>query len=187
MQKRTCSTCGKSETRTGSKLTPTIQVNATAFPLKVKQKTTAFKVTGLAAGDYVSSWKSSNTKIVKVSGSANGSNKITAGKKTGNAVITITLKSGLMKKISVKVQKKAVTATKISGVPQKLNLKVKNRFLLKPNLSPITCTDKITYKTSNKKIAAVNGKGQITTKKKGSTIITVKAGKKSVKCKVTVK
>ena len=187
VQKRTCSTCGKSETRTGNKLKPTIQINATSFPLKIKQKTTAFKVTGLANGDSVASWKSSNTKIVKVSGNANGANKITAGKKTGKAVITITLKSGLTKKISVKVQKKAVTAKKITGIPKKLNLKVKKKAVLKPLANPITYTGKVTYKANNKKVATVNGKGQITAKKKGKTVITVKAGKKSVKCMITVK
>ena len=187
VQKRTCSTCGKSETRTGSKLKPTIQVNATSFPVKIKQKTTAFKVTGLANGDSVASWKSSNTKIVKVSGNANGTNKITAGKKTGKAVITITLKSGLTKKISVKVQKKAVTAKKITGIPKKLNLKAKKKTVLKPVLNPITCIEKVTYKTNNKKVATINGKGQITAKKKGKAVVTVKAGKKSVKCMITVK
>lgn len=187
VQKRTCSTCGKSETKTGSKLKPTIQVNATSFPLKINQKTTAFKVGGFAKGDSVASWKSSNTKIVKVSGNANGTNKITAGKKTGKAVITITLKSGLTKKISVTVQKKAVTAKKITGIPKKLNLKAKKKSVLKPVLNPITCTDKVTYKTSNKKIATVNGKGQISTKKKGTAVITVRAGRKTVKCKITVK
>ena len=187
VQKRTCSTCGKSETKNGNKLKPTIQVNATSFPLKINQKTTAFKVGGFAKGDSVASWKSSNTKIVKVSGNANGTNKITAGKKTGKAVITITLKSGLTKKISVTVQKKAVTAKKITGIPKKLNLKAKKKSVLKPVLNPITCTDKITYKTSNKKIATVNGKGQISTKKKGTAVITVRAGRKTVKCKITVK
>ena len=187
VQKRTCSTCGKSETKTGSKLKPTIQVNATSFPLKINQKTTAFKVGGFAKGDSVASWKSSNTKIVKVSGNANGTNKIIAGKKTGKAVITITLKSGLTKKISVTVQKKAVTAKKITGIPKKLNLKAKKKSVLKPVLNPITCTDKVTYKTSNKKIATVNRKGQISTKKKGTAVITVRAGRKTVKCKITVK
>lgn len=187
VQKRTCSTCGKSETKTGSKLKPTIQVNATSFPLKIKQTTTAFKVSGLAKGDSVASWKSSNTKLVKVSGTANGFNKITAGTKTGKAVITITLKSSLTRKISVTVQKKAVTAKKIIGVPKKLNLKTKKKSLLKPVLNPITCTDKVTYKTNNKKVATINSKGQITAKKKGKAVITVKAGKKTVKCTITVK
>ena len=46
---------------------------------------------------------------------------------------------------------------------------------------------KITYTTSNKKVAVVNAKGKITGKKKGTAVIMVKSGKKSVKCKVTVK
>lgn len=187
VQRRTCSHCGKSETRTGNKLAPTIRVNATSFPLKIKQKTTAFKASGFANGDSVASWKSSNTKVVSVSGSANGSCKITAGKKTGKATITITLKSGLKKNISVTVQKKAVDAKKITDVPKSLNLKAKKKASLKPVLNPITCADKVTYKTSNKKVATVTGKGQITAKKKGKAVITVKAGKKTVKCKVTVK
>ena len=43
------------------------------------------------------------------------------------------------------------------------------------------------WKSSNNKIATVDKKGKITAKKKGTTIITVKSGKKTVKCKVTVK
>lgn len=187
VQKRTCSTCKKTETKTGSKLKPTICVNATSFPLKINQKTTAFKVNGFAKGDSVASWKSSNPKVVKVSGSASGSNKITATKKTGKATITITLKSGLKKNITVTVQKKAVAAKKITGVPKNLTLKVKKNTSLKPVLNPITCVDKVTYKTSNNKVAAINSKGKITAKKKGTAVITIKAGKKTVKCKVTVK
>ena len=65
----------------------------------MKQKTKVLKVTGLADGDSIVSWKSSNTKIVKVSGKSNGTSTVTAGKKTGKARITITLKSGLKKNI----------------------------------------------------------------------------------------
>ena len=56
MQKRT-SNKGRQETRTvGSKLTPTIKLNATSIKLKVKQSTTKVQVSGLAAGDRVQSW-----------------------------------------------------------------------------------------------------------------------------------
>lgn len=65
-QKRT-SNKGKTETRTvGSKLTPTIKVTASSIKLKVKQSTTKVKVTGLANGDSIKSWTTSNKKIVKV-------------------------------------------------------------------------------------------------------------------------
>ena len=74
----------------------------------MKQSTSKIKVTGLANGDSVKSWKSSNTKIVKISGKSNGSCKLTAQKKTGNATVTVTLASGKTAKIKVKVQKGTV-------------------------------------------------------------------------------
>ena len=187
-QTRTCTTCGKKEQRNyGSRLRGTMTVNISSIPLKTRQKTSVLKVTGLAKGDSITSWKSSNTKVAKVAGRANGTCTITAGNKTGKAKITITLKSGLQKTVTVSVQKSAVKTKKISGVTRTLRLNRKQKATLKPVRSPLTSTEKITYKSSNSKVASVNSKGQITAKKKGTTIITVKSGKKTVKCKVTVK
>lgn len=45
---------------------------------------------------------------------------------------------------------------------------------------------KATWKSSNPKIASVTSKGKVTAKKKGTTTITAKVGKKTYKCKVTV-
>ena len=162
-------------------------VTLSSIPLKTKQKTNVLKVSGLAKGDSITLWKSSNTKVAKVAGRANGTCTITAGNKTGKAKITITLKSGLQKTVTVSVQKSAVKTKKISGVARTLRLNRKQKATLKPVRSPLTSTEKITYKSSNSKVASVNSKGQITAKKKGTTIITVKSGKKTVKCKVTVK
>lgn len=188
VQTRTCSVCGTKETRNnGSKLAPTIKVTATKLPLKFRQKTTVLKVSGLAKGDSIVSWKSSNTSIAKVTGRTNGTSTITAGKKKGKATITVTLKSGLKKNITVTVQKTAVKTTKISGVAKKLKLKRKQSATLKPVVAPLTSLQKVTYKSSNKKVATVNSKGKITAKKKGTAVITVKSGNKTVKCKVTVK
>lgn len=58
---------------------------------------------------------------------------------------------------------------------------------LKPTVIPITSTDKITYSSSNRKVATVSSKGKILAKKKGTAVITVKSGKKHLKCRVTVK
>ena len=187
-QTRTCTVCGKKEQRNyGSRLRGTMTVNISSIPLKTRQKTSVLKVTGLAKGDSITSWKSSNTKVAKVAGRANGTCTITAGNKTGKAKITITLKSGLQKTVTVSVQKSAVKTKKISGVAKTLRLNRKQKTTLKPVLSPLTSTEKITYKSSNSKVASVNSKGQITAKKKGTTVITVKSGTKTVKCKVTVK
>lgn len=186
-QGRSCSACGRKEERTvGSKLKPTISITANKIPLKVKQKFTGFKVTGLAKGDSIVSWKSNKTKIAKISGRSNGTCTITAGKKTGKAVITVTLKSGLKKNITVTVQKGAVKTSKITGVAKNIRLIKGQKKVIKPVISPVTSKEKITYKSSNSKVASVNSKGQITAKKKGTATITVKSGKKSVKCKVTV-
>lgn len=46
---------------------------------------------------------------------------------------------------------------------------------------------KAKWSTSNKKVATVNKNGKVTGKKKGTATITAKIGKKSYKCKVTVK
>ena len=180
----TCSVCGKKETRNyGKKLTPSMKVNVSGIILKLKQKTAGVKVTGLARGDSIKSWKSSNTKIVKVTSKG----VITAQKKTGKANITVTLKSGKKAVIKVKVQKETVKTTKISGLSKNLTIKKGKSVTLKPVISPFTSGEKVTYTTSNKKIATVTSKGKITAKKKGSVNIIVRSGKKAVKIKVTVK
>lgn len=187
-QQRTCSTCGKEEITTyGEKLRPTISTNATSLKLKKKQTTKKFTVTGLAKGDYITSWTSSNKKIVTVTGNQNGTCKIKAGSKTGKATITIKLASGLTKQIKVTVQKKAVTCSKIKNVPKTIKLKKKQTYQLKPVINPITCTNKIKYKSSNKKIAKVSSTGKITAIKPGKVKITISVGKKKFVSNVIIK
>ena len=186
VQKRTCNACGKKETRiVGDKLKPVLKVNAPKLQLKRRQKTQKFTLTDIAKGDSVKSWISSNKKIVTVSGKPNGTCIIKAGKKTGSAKITITMRSNLKKTIGVKVQKKAVACTFIKNVPKKLTLKRKRSYQLKSVINPITCTYKAKYKTSNKKIVKVTSKGKITAVKKGKAKITVMVGKKKFVCMVT--
>ena len=188
VQKRICSICGKEETRNvGNQLKATIKTNASSLKLKRKQATKKFVVSGLAAGDSVKSWTSSNQKIVKVFGSRNGACTIKAGNKTGKAKITITLASGLKKTINVTVQKNAVACTSIKNVPKKITLNAKKSYQLKPVINPITCTYKAIYKTSNKKIVKVTSRGKITAVKKGKAKITVMVGKKKFVCTVTIK
>lgn len=188
VQKRICNVCGKEETRNvGNQLKATIKTNASSLKLKRKQATKKFVVSGLATGDSVKSWTSSNQKIVKVFGSRNGACTIKAGNKTGKAKITITLVSGLKKTINVTVQKNAVACTSIKNVPKKITLNAKKSYQLKPVINPITCTYKAKYKTSNKKIVKVTSRGKITAVKKGKAKITVMVGKKKFVCTVTIK
>lgn len=182
-QERTCTRCGKKETNQLAKLRPTMSVNASSIVLRRGQSTTKLKVTGLAKGDRIASWTSSNKKIVNV----NSSGKIKAAKKDGKATITITLRSGYKKKISVKVQKTAVKTTKIRGIQKKLTIRRKKSYMLVPEILPITSLEKVTFTSSNKKVATVTAKGKVTAKKKGTAVITVKAGRIRKRCKITVR
>lgn len=182
-QERTCTRCGKKETNQLAKLRPTMSVNASSIVLRRGQSTTKLKVTGLAKGDRIASWTSSNKKIVNV----NSSGKIKAAKKDGKATITITLRSGYKKKISVKVQKTAVKTTKIQGIQKKLTIRRKKSYTLVPGILPITSLEKVTFTSSNKKVATVTAKGKVTAKKKGTAVITVKAGRIRKRCKITVR
>lgn len=186
-QVRTCSTCKAAETRKyGTKLNPTITLPAKNLKMQVKQKTTAFKVTGMANGDSVKSVTSSNQKVLKVTNvKPSGTFKLAAQKK-GKATLTIELASGLTKKVKITVQKKAVKTTKISGLSKKVTLKKGKKTTLSPVITPITSQDKVTYKSSNKKAATVSAKGVVKAKKAGKAKITVKSGSKKFVVNVVV-
>lgn len=182
-QEGTCSLCGKKQTRNyGSKLKAAIKLNVSSLTLQRKQTTTKVKVS-MAYGDSIKSWASSNKKIVTVY--KNG--KIKAGTKTGTAKITVTLKSGKKATLKVKVQTAKVKTTKISGLKKKLTIKKGKSVTLKPVVSPITSREKVTYRSSNKKIATVSSKGVVKGRRKGTVTITVKSGKVTKKIKITVK
>ncbi len=185
---RTCSVCGEKETRKTAKLKATIKLTASNLTMQTKQSTTAFKVTKMTTGDYVASVKSSKTSVVKVSNinKKAGTFKLTAQSKAGTATVTVTLKSGTKKSFKVTVKKAAVTTTKITGINKNETLKKGKTLTLKPVLSPVTSQDKVTFTTSNKKVATVSSKGKIKAVGVGTATITVKAGKKTAKCKVTV-
>lgn len=182
VQVRTCKVCGAKQTAPVAKLAKVIKLNVTSLPMKVKQSTTAVKVTQMAAGDYITSWKSSNKKIATV----NSKGKITA-KKKGTAKITVTLASGASAKVTVKVQTGTVKTKKVSVTSKKLTLKKKQKVNLGTTLNPLTSQQKVSYTTSNKKVATVSKKGVVTAKGKGKAKITVKSGSKKVTVTVTVK
>ena len=192
-KERSCLVCGGAkETASIGKIKATVTLNVPVnktLPMKMKQ-TFQVRATGLAKGDKVVSWTSSNKKIATVSKTG----KVSALKKTGTTTITVKLASGLSAKFKVKVQKKNVATTSLSVVnkstgkkmPKSISLKVKKKISLKATVAPVTSKQGSTYSSSNKKVATVSKKGVITAKKKGTATITVKSGKKTVKIKVKV-
>lgn len=179
---KTCSVCGYEKKVSIAKLKPVLKVNVSSITLKTKQQTSGLKVT-MAKGDKVTSWKSANTKIVKVSG--NG--KLTAQNKTGTTTVTVKLKSGLSKKIKIKVQSSTVKTTKISGLPRTITLKRGTTMTLKPILTPFTAGEKIAYTSSDKRKVSVNSKGVVKGLKAGKVRVTVKSGEQKLVITVTVK
>lgn len=181
-QEYECTTCGFKEIRNvGNKLKATIKVSTSKIIMKPQQKVTSLKVT-FTKGDSVTSWKTSNSKVVKVAGKSKGTCTLTAGKIGGTATLTIKLKSGLSKKVSVIVN---VKTQKITGISSKITL-VKGQYItIKPKLYPATSTDKITFKSNNNTVS-VNSSGKIYARKKGTAVITVKSGNKTVKSQITV-
>lgn len=169
-------------------ITGKVSVTASNFRMKTGQKTTACRVTDIAKGDAVSTVKSSNAKIVKVSNiKKSGTFKLTAGKKTGTAKITITMKSGLKKILTVKVRKKAVTTTKVSAKSKKIILKKGSKADLGIKVTPITSQQKLRYTSSDTKVAKVTSKGVVKAIKKGKAKITAKSGKKKAVVSITVR
>lgn len=152
-----------------------ITIQRSTLPMRVKQ---TCKITG-----SIKAVRSSNKKIVTVSKSG----KI-AARKTGTAMVTITFKNKTQKIIKVKVQKGIVKTTSLRLNRKSVTLARRGKkFQLKVTVAPITSQQKVTYTSSNPKVATVNKKGKITARKKGTAIITVRSGSKKARCKVRVK
>ena len=186
-----CSVCGTvlEKQNTIAKVPATIYLTASSLKMKTGQSTTAFKATGFSEGDYVTAVTSNKPRTVKVTNvNKNGTFKLTAGKKKGSAVITVTLASKKTASFKVTVQKAAVKTTKITTTTKSLTL-AKGATYKKLSSSiavtPVTSKEKVTYSSSNKKVATVSSKGVIKAKKAGTAKITVKSGSKKVV--VTVK
>ena len=149
---------------------PSLTVKKAVLNLKAKKSATIVPVLTGISGKVT--YKSSNKKVAAV----NSKGKVTA-KKTGKAVITV--KCGNYKtKVTVYVNEK-LKLKKSSAV-----IKVKGKTSIKATTN---ITGKITYTSSNKKIATVTSRGVVKGIKKGKATITVKSNGVSKKFKVTVK
>ena len=179
---RTCKVCGTTESRSIAQLAATIKLTAAKVTVKVGDSAEVGKyVTGLAKGDSVASYTSSNKKAATVSKTG----KVT-GKAAGTAKITVKLASGKTADITVTVQKKEIATKSIKNLSKMMKIKLKGTAQLKPVISPSNTTDKLTYVSSDKKIVTVSAKGKLTAKKVGKAKITVQSGKKKFTITVTV-
>ena len=122
-------------------------------------------------------YKTSNKKVATVSKTG-----VVTAKKAGTAKITATIKvNGKNKTVTCKVtvKKPSIKLKKSSAT-----LKVGATTTIKATSTP---AGKVTFKSSNKKVATVDGNGKVTAKKKGTAKITVKCNGVSKTFKVKVK
>ena len=187
----TCTRCGHTASHSIPALKAAIALTCGSIvvkgtiPLKFKQALNGKIKAVLQPGDSIKSVSSSNSKYAAASFNGTTIN-LKAGKKKGTATITVMTKANAKITFKVKAQKAAVVCKKIPGFPKKLTLKKGETYQLPREVTPISATGKVKFKSSNKKIAKVTGKGKIKALKKGKATITATIGKKSFKCKVTV-
>lgn len=181
-----CKTCGKIlKTETIDKLKPSMMINFTGtLPLTKGKTVKVVKISDLQEGDGIASISTTKPKVL--SASFSGTTIILKGKKAGSAKFTVTLKSGLQKTCSVKVQKGTVKTKILTGLPVVQPMRKGEVYTLTTIVLPITSAQKATYSSSNKKVAKVSKKGVIKALKAGKTTITVKSGKKKYKFNVIV-
>ncbi|MBO5371710.1 MAG: carboxypeptidase regulatory-like domain-containing protein [Lachnospiraceae bacterium] len=158
----------------------TITLSETKLSMGVNEKKVKLTATVEGAADQTVTWTSSKTSVVKVKNGV-----LTAGKKTGTATITATTADG--KTASCKVTVKKAPA-KITLNAKTKKLKVGKTFTVKvKKYKPAKAASyKLTFKSSNKKVASVDANGVVKAKKKGTAKITVKTynGKKAT---ITIK
>ena len=167
-------TLGKvSATFTVTVKNPSITAKADSSVIYTKSKTTT-KINVVKDGvTGNATFRSSNTKVATVS--ANGTVK---AKKAGK--VNITVQVGNYKQVvKITVKKPTMKLVKSSA-----KLKKGKKVTIKVKAAPVS---KVTFKSSNKKVATVSSKGVVKAKKKGTATITVKCNGITKKFKVTVK
>lgn len=171
---------------TPTKTTPTTTKPSTTTPTKPVVKKTTVSLARTTGSVYVkgrttvkatvkngkgkTTYKSKNTRVAKVS-----STGVVTGVKKGTAVITVT-NNRVSRTFKVTVKNPKLNKTT-------LKLKAKKNYTLKVQGK----IGKVTFKSSNTKVATVNAKGKVVAKKKGKATITVKANGITLKCQVKVK
>ncbi len=124
------------------------------------------------ADEETITWRSSNPKVATVD------DGLVKGIKSGTVQIIAMTPNNIAATCTVTVKKPQIKLEK-----SKAKLKVGKRVQIKATCSPDT---KPTFKSQNKSIASVTANGLVKAKKKGKTVIVVKANGVSKKFNVTV-
>jgi uncharacterized repeat protein (TIGR02543 family) len=161
---------------------PTYNLNTEGISLKVNEQKSVF-VESYDPGLEMQFF-SSNSKVATVN-----SEGIVEGKKKGKATIYVLPPEGELLECSVVVAGVQAKSIKLNATSKTLS--VKKTFQIKTTFSPSNVSSKkLSYTSSNKKVAKVSSTGKVTAVKKGTCYITVKTKDGSnlkKKIKITVK
>ncbi len=181
-------------------MTPVISLNGQKLKnhavLKVTcKKKYSFKATvtnalgkRVTGSDGKVTWTTSNKNIASVTSGG----KVTVKRKTGTVTITAKSADGTTAKVKLKAGRSSVKATKVTVTAESKTMELNDKDssqVLKAVVKPASASNrKVVWKSSNKKIAAVNSKGKVIAKKAGTVKITAvtKDGSKK-KASITIK
>ena len=184
----------------GSKVTGTCKITVTnpvtkvtlnktsASLIKGKTLTLTATVTPTNATNKNVTWKSSNSKVAKVDEKSGVVTAVAAG----TAIITATAVDGskVTATCKITVTNPVVKVTKVTLNKTTASVVKGKTLTLTATVTPTNATNKnVTWKSSNTKIATVDGNGKVTAVAAGTATITctAKADKsKSATCKITV-
>lgn len=129
-------------------------------------------------------WNSSNANVAKVD--ANG---MVTAMRPGSAAITVKTKDGgYTAKSIVTVSAASVKATGVKVTPKSVTLTAGKAKKLKATVMPQAATNQsVSWASSNKKVAKVNGNGRVTAVSPGTAVITVRTKDGGFRAKTTVK
>ena len=156
-----------------------IKINQTSIKLITKGTTTLTKtITPSGVSNPSVTWASSNPKVATV----DQEGKVTAVSK-GTATITVTTADGGKKSTAtVTVDNPAAGVTGVNIKESSLSVKVGESKQLASEVTPSTATNKkVTWASSNTKVATVDANGKVTGVSKGTVTITATSAANTAK------
>lgn len=161
-----------------------LKATSTTVDIKGKVKVSVYKTKPSKASKSVK-WKSSNKKVATVSKSG-----YVTGKKKGTVKITATSKKNKKAKKTIKIKVKNLKAKSVTMSKKSMSMFVTKKAALKATVkgSAGFYNQGVTWKTSNKRVATVDSKGNVVAKGVGSATITAteRGGSKKATCAVKV-
>ena len=161
-----------------------LKATSTTGDIKGKVKVSVYKTKPSKASKSVK-WKSSNKKVATVSKSG-----YVTGKKKGTVKITATSKKNKKAKKTIKIKVTNLKAKSVTMSKKSMSMFVTKKAALKATVkgSAGFYNQGVTWKTSNKRVATVDSKGNVVAKGVGSATITAteRGGSKKATCAVKV-